>query len=308
MREKRILEERQKREVMMEKLKQDSNNAHNQIANFFRKVDDDERLQKEEAEFKKFEQELANRKIKIAEEESLRESNEEKKRREKEYRLQRTIEIDAKKRDEKLAAKQRRRDEYVINAAQEKERKKMEYEQRKAESLAAYQKREEKRLQKKQMGILPTAKVDYDTSKIFVGSIKLEDIDSKQLGKEKANALREQRINELLRIFDRYGEVLKRKVCLNTKLGEEAHHCFITFKDASFAEQAIMQLKGHENRAEITEQIKEKLKSSKQNVLAAPHPNFYVRGVKKQKKTKIGNIATSQPPAPNIITPLRNKM
>jgi len=286
-REKKIAEERKKREAKLLELQQKPA-AH--FTDYFAKVNVEEERRRIEEEWKEFEKEMERQRLREEEEERQREEKAAKKAAEKEAkRLQREAE-DAQAREQKSKDKTKRRAEYERKKIIEEQRKKRQEEERKAKSIRDFQEREKKRALKKKLGVevLPVVKIDYDKSKIFVGGIKMDDLDPVKLGK-KYNSIRDERINNLLRLFDVFGEVIERRVFL------EKHHFFITYANPGMAKSALTSMQNFEHRKKVVEELQALVKEKKGNLLAVPHTSFYVREPnKKQKPKKDGaSVATT---------------
>jgi len=271
-REKRIAEERRKREAAIEKLKQKP--AHDLLVttNFFKQLDEEENVRKNEEEWRQYVKEMEEAQRTEEEKEKaaqdLLDKRQSEKARKQEER-QASVEQAA---AEKLIQKAQRKEEYERNTIQDKIQKKKEWEERQAKLLAAFLERQQRREAKVKKGALPKVEpIDYDDRKIFIGGIKLDDIKNAKLDPKLAAKIRDERFNSVLRMFDQFGEILKRKVSL------EEGHCFVTFKEPGSVEKAMATMKEADERKKLVEEAKTTLQERKQHPLCVPNANFYVR-------------------------------
>jgi len=254
------------------------------LSDFFAKVSVEEERKRIEEEWKAFEQEMERQRLKEEEEARQREENEQRKAAEREARQLQREKEEAQTREKKLREKKKRKLEYERKKIIDEVRKTKLDEEQKAKSVKDFQERERKRALKKELGVetLPVVVVDYDKSKIFVGGIKLDDLDPAKLGK-KYNAVRDERVNNLLRLFDRFGTVTDRRVFV------EKNHFFVTYAKSGMAKKALTAMQNFESRKKIVEEIETQVKEKKGNLLTVPHSTFYVRepNVKKNRVTSV---------------------
>lgn len=92
--------------------------------------------------------------------------------------------------------------------------------------------------------------------------------------------MRDERINNLLRLFDRFGEVIERRVFIEKK------HFFITYKKPEMAKAALTAMQNFETRKKAVEELQTVVKEAKGNLLSVPHASFYVREPNIKKKDK----------------------
>jgi len=110
---------------------------------------------------------------------------------------------------------------------------------------------------------------------------------------QKANALRDERINNILKIFNRFGAVEKRRVFSTNKKTS----IFITYKDPKVAVNVVSVLKDAAKRKELVKPSVSKTGKpspndiTSENPLALPHHTFYVRLVRNRENAQknIGN-------------------
>ncbi|KAN0040827.1 hypothetical protein ACTFIV_003363 [Dictyostelium citrinum] len=171
------------------------------------------------------------------------------------------------------------------------------------ESLDAFLKRQEKRLAKekkeqkereeaKQQNSIGTTiepptvvittkepEVDEDLRKLFVGGINCDDItDTKILrDSKKLEKIRNRRIQSLLKLFDKFGQVQKRTI--NSSKGL----FFITYRDIESCTKALEFYSIKENRKLAIDEI---TKLPKKSPLYNPNKKFYVKIVKSNEKAK----------------------
>lgn len=282
-REKRIAEERRKREAVLEKLKQKP--AHDLLTtSYFQQWDAEENAKRSEEEWKAFMKEMEEEQRKEEEKERAAQEKIDKREAEKLRKLEEMQANAEKAAAEKLVLKAQRKEEYERNRDAEKIRKKKEWEERQAKLLAEYLERQKRRELKALKGSLPKVeKIDYDNNKIFIGGIKLDDINKAKMDPKHIAKIRDERINSVLRMFEQFGEILKRKV----STVEGGVHCFITFKEEASVEKAMTIMKEADERKKLVEEAKAKFQESKLHPLCVPNANFYVRIPKaKEKKDK----------------------
>ncbi|KAN0014413.1 hypothetical protein ACTFIU_000731 [Dictyostelium citrinum] len=165
------------------------------------------------------------------------------------------------------------------------------------ESLDAFLKRQEKRLAKEKkeqkereeakqqnsiespVVITKEPEVDEDLRKLFVGGINCDDItDTKILrDSKKLEKIRNRRIQSLLKLFDKFGQVQKRTI--NSSKGL----FFITYRDIESCTKAIEFYSIKENRKLAIDEI---TKLPKKSPLYNPNKKFYVKIVKSNEKAK----------------------
>ncbi|KAK5581600.1 hypothetical protein RB653_001637 [Dictyostelium firmibasis] len=216
-----------------------------------------------------------------------------KKEQEKQDRLKKVeIEKETKKRE-----KEERTRLYHGNKIELERIEKEEKIRKQKESLEAFLKRQEKRLAKekkeqkereelKQNGIdaavtttvvVKEPEVDEDLRKLFVGGVNCDDITNKLIDPKKLEKIRERRIQELLKLFDKFGQVQKRTI--NSSKGL----FFITYKDIESCTKAVEFYSTPDNRKFAIEEITKKPKKSP---LYNPNQKFYVKLVKSNEKAK----------------------
>jgi len=278
-REQKISQERKKREQLLIKLKE---KPLVDLSEYFVTLDEEERKKKEEEEWRQFQEELEASRKRADEQQKKQEEMEEKKRRDAEMKREQREQEEERLGQEKMALKAQKKREYEQWLAIETRRKREEEEERKRKSVLAFQEREMKRQSKKVLGITtPPKTVEDDQSKIFVGAIAFEDIEQANLGERQTRILKDERMNALLRLFERFGTIKKKKVQLEKKL------CFVTFTEGGMAKEAVEKMKEFGKRKEVVEQLKEELRKSKKHILIAPLPSFYVRIVKKNPQSAL---------------------
>jgi len=293
-REQRILEERKKREAVLMALKQKP--THNLIiANFFQKVDEEEIARKMEEELKEYSKQVEETKAKEetkerSAQEKIAQRIQEKEKKRMETEAQALLES-----ERKATEKIQRREDYVREKELDDARKKKEWQERQERLLREFLEREKKRQLKKQQGAralvaAPDPTSDTDKRKIFIGGIELDDIAKANLDPKLSAKVRDERINSILRMFEQFGEIQKRKVV------HEHGHCFITFKNPESVQLAMDGMKA-EDRKKLVEEATRKLTQAKQHPLCAPHATFYVRVPK--TKTKILKAAEANPAKPS---------
>lgn len=123
--------------------------------------------------------------------------------------------------------------------------------------------------------------LEDDGCKIFVGGIMFDDLEALKKTKDgytvsaeviaHIQKLKNERLLEIIRIFSRFGTVVRVKQFL------EKRHIFITYDNKSSALQALRTLKPLEVRKKIVQEIRERLRAEDRQTIVSPRSNFYVR-------------------------------
>eukprot|EP00026_Physarum_polycephalum_P002983 Phypoly_transcript_02992.p1 GENE.Phypoly_transcript_02992~~Phypoly_transcript_02992.p1 ORF type:complete len:821 (+),score=244.04 Phypoly_transcript_02992:128-2590(+) len=278
-REKRIAEERKKREQALERLKQKV--PHELLTtSFFQQWDNEENNKKIQEEWAQYEKQMEEAQRKEQEKERAARERADQLFAEKERKAQEREEQAKLAAVERAALKVQRREEYERNKVVEAERKQQEFLERQAKLLAEFMKRQERRAKKQLLKEQPIIEKNYDEQKIFVGGIKVDDIKAAKFKPELAKRVLDERINSILRMFDQFGPVHKRKVFA------EKGHCFITFENKESVANAVEVMKDSETRKKLAEEAKASQQEHHMNPLCAPHPQFYVRVPNQKNKKK----------------------
>lgn len=127
----------------------------------------------------------------------------------------------------------------------------------------------------------PQYGAEDDGCKIFVGGIMFDDLEALKKTKDGYSAseeviahiqkLKNERLIEIIRIFSRFGTVVRVKQFL------EKRHIFITYDNKNSALQALRALKPLEVRKKIVQEVRERLRAEDRQTLVSPRSNFYVR-------------------------------
>jgi hypothetical protein len=127
----------------------------------------------------------------------------------------------------------------------------------------------------------PQYGMEDDGCKIFVGGIMFDDLEALKKTKDGYSAseeviahiqkLKNERLIEIIRIFSRFGTVVRVKQFL------EKRHIFITYDNKNSALQALRALKPLEVRKKIVQEVRERLRAEDRQTLVSPRSNFYVR-------------------------------
>lgn len=127
----------------------------------------------------------------------------------------------------------------------------------------------------------PQYGMEDDGCKIFVGGIMFDDLEALKKTKDGYSAseeviahiqkLKNERLIEIIRIFSRFGTVVRVKQFL------EKRHIFITYDNKNSALQALRTLKPLEVRKKIVQEVRERLRAEDRQTLVSPRSNFYVR-------------------------------
>eukprot|EP00727_Mastigamoeba_balamuthi_P010873 m51a1_g6408 putative uncharacterized wd repeat-containing (1997) ;mRNA; f:252935-263037 len=194
-------------------------------------------------------------------------------------RMQRDVmrEVEARRlREQRAVRKEQRRREWA-------ERARLEDIRRRQEAFEAWKRREQRRKEREAKRAaralrnepLPEVFADVDARKVFVGNVRMDDIErSSDVPQERKAAVRQTRINALCAIFRAYGTVTQ------WRASWDKGYAFVVYRRPLEAQSCLRALADFAKRKEHCDGELEKLGKTRPQAeasLAAPRPNFYVR-------------------------------
>lgn len=113
-----------------------------------------------------------------------------------------------------------------------------------------------------------------------MGNILFDDLD---LTLEDHQQIKQNRINQIRRIFELFGNI---EIIIPDY---DKKHIFVLYTNEMGADYALDTLNDYDIRKSITQEIKNEMKEFQLPILNTPRPNFYIRWVKKKKNLSYRN-------------------